>query len=105
MELFFEILLAAFAVFGLWCAIRLLAQSLFSSRSVGTVIEVFDRETAAHLPMLLEEVRHAPFACRRAPLVVLYSSELCLAYGEPCEAERELIERYGGRWFVVQTKK
>jgi hypothetical protein len=69
------------------------------------VIEVFDRKTAANLPMLLEEVRHAPFARRRAPLVVLYSAELCLAYGEPSEAEKELIESFGGRWFVVQTGK
>ncbi len=105
MELFFEIFLAAMAVFGLWCALCLVAQSLLASRCIGTVIEIVDRETAARLPSLLEEARHAPFARRRAPLVVLYSSELCLAYGEPCEAERELIERYGGRWFVVQTKK
>ena len=103
MELFFEIFLAAFAVFGLWCALQLVAQSLFASRCVGTVIEVFDRKTAANLPMLLEEVRHAPFARRRAPLVVLYSAELCLAYGKPSEAEKELIESFGGRWFVVQT--
>ena len=105
MELFFEIFLAAFAVFGLWCALCLAAQSLFASRCVGTVIEVFDRETAANLPMLLEEVRHAPFARRRAPLIVLYSEELCLTYGEPSEAEREWIESCGGRCFVVQTKK
>jgi hypothetical protein len=69
------------------------------------VIEVFDCTTAANLPMLLAEVRHAPFARRRARLVVLYSAELCLAYGEPSEAEKELIESFGGRWFVVQTKK
>ncbi|MBE6659778.1 MAG: hypothetical protein E7605_00035 [Ruminococcaceae bacterium] len=104
MELFFEIFLAAFAVFGLWCAFCLAAQSLFASRCVGTVIEVLDRETAANLPMLLEEVRHAPFARRRAPLIVLYSAELCLTYGEPSEAEREWIESCGGRWFVVQIK-
>ena len=102
MELFFEIFLAAFAVFGLWCALCLAAQSLFASRCVGTLIEVFDRKTAANLPMLLEEVRHAPFARRRAPLIVLYSEELCLAYGEPSKAEREWIESLGGRWFVVQ---
>lgn len=105
MELFFEILVAAFAVFGAWCTIRLTAQALFSSRCIGTVIEIFDRTAAANLPMLLEEVRHAPFAQRRAPLIVLYSAELCLAYGEPSEAERELIESFGGRWLVAQMKK
>ena len=103
MELFFEISLAAFAVFGLWCAIRLVAQLLFASHCIGTVIEVFDRKTAANLPMLLEEVRHAPFARRRAPVIVLYSDELCLTYGEPSVAERELIARYGARWYTVQT--
>lgn len=101
MELFFEIFLAAMAVFGLWCALRLMAQMLLSSRCIGTVIEVFDARTAAELPSLLEEARRAPFRQRRMPIVVLYSAELCFAYGEPSEAERELITRHGATWYIV----
>jgi len=103
MELFFEVFLAAMAVFGLWCTVRLLAQSLLSSRCIGTVIEIADRESAARLPLLLEEVRHAPFARRRAPVVVLYSREMCLLYGAPGQAERELMAHYGARWSIIQT--
>jgi hypothetical protein len=102
MELFFEIFLAGMAVFGLWCALRLMAQMLLASRCIGTVIAVFDAKTAAELPSLLEEVRHAPFRQRRKPVVVLYSDELCLTYGEPNQAERELIARYGATWHIVR---
>ena len=104
MELFFEIFLAAMAVFGLWCAVSLIAQSLLSSRSIGTVIEVYDRETAGRLPLLLEEVRHAPFARRHAPVVVLYSKELCAAYGPPGQEERECMAHYGARWAIVEPE-
>jgi hypothetical protein len=104
MGLFFEIFLAAMAVFGLWCALCLIAQSVLSSRCIGTVIEVCDRETAARLPALLEEVRHAPFARRGTPIVVLYGEELCMEYGEPGEEERELMAHYGARWAIVNVK-
>ena len=105
MELFFEIFLAAMAVFGLWCALCLVALTALSSRCIGTVIEVYDRETAARLPALLEEVRHTPFARRGAPVVVLYSRQLCLEYGEPSEAERELMAHYGAGWGIVDIKE
>ena len=104
MELFFEIFMAAMAVFGLWCAVSLIAQSLLSSRSIGTVIEIYDRETAGRLPLLLEEVRHAPFARRHAPVVVLYSKELCAAYGPPGQEERECMAHYGARWAIVEPE-
>ena len=104
MELFFEIFIAAMAVFGLWCALQLLAQSLFGSRTVGTVIEVFDKETAARLPSLLEEVRYAPFGRRGVPLVVLYGADLCAEYGSPDIHEQELIAHFGGQWYVVEPK-
>ena len=104
MELFFEVFVAAMAVFGLWCALQLLAQSLLGSRAVGTVIEVFDKETAARLPSLLEQVRHTPFGQRRAPIVVLYGAELCLKYGTPGAEERELIAHFGGHWYIVEPK-
>jgi len=103
MELFFEIFLAAMAVFGLWCALCLVAQSLLASRCIGTVIEIVDRETAARLPSLLEEARHAPFARRRAPIVVLYSEQLCLQWGEPGREERELLSYYGARWAIADV--
>ena len=104
MELFFEIFMAAMAVFGLWCAVSLIAQSLLSSRGIGTVIEVYDRDTAGRLPGLLEEVRHAPFARRRAPIVVLYSKELCAVYGPPGREERECMAYYGARWAIVELE-
>lgn len=104
MGLFFEIFLAAMAVFGLWCAICLLAQSLLSSRNIGVVIKIFDKETADRLSDLLEETSHAPLSRSNAPLVVLYSEEVCFAQARPTAAEVSLIERQGGEWYVVNVK-
>ena len=99
MELFFEIFLAAMAVFGLWCVMCLVAQSLFSSRNIGVVIEIFQEETADRLMDLLEETRHAPLSRRNAPLAVLYDEDLA----RPTAAEIAMIERLGGQWYVVKT--
>ena len=105
MELFFEIFLAAMAVFGVWCAICLMAQSLFSSRNIGVVIEIFQEETADRLMDLLEETQHAPLSRRPAPLVVLYSEEVYFSCARPTAAEIATIERLGGQWYVVKTKQ
>ena len=105
MELFFEVFMAAMAVFGLWCALRLLSEALLGSRSIGTVIEITDEKTAARLPELLEEVRNLPFGQRGKPLIVLYSADLSLQYGTPDARERELIAHFGGRWCVAGSPK
>ncbi len=105
MELFFEIFLAAMAVFGFWCVMCLVAQSLFSSRNIGVVIEIFQEETADRLMDLLEETRHAPLFRRHAPLVVLYSEDLCFSCARPTAAEVAMIERLGGQWYAVKTTR
>lgn len=93
------------AVFGLWCALRLLSEALLGSRSIGTVIEITDEKTAAQLPYLLEEVRNLPFGQRGKPLIVVYSADLFLQYGTPDARERELIAHFGGRWCVAESQK
>ena len=105
MELFFEVFMAAMAVFGLWCALRLLTEALLGSRAIGTVIEIVDEKTAARLPELLEEARNLPFGQRGKPLIVIYSADLSLQYGTPDARERELIAHFGGRWCVSESQK
>lgn len=105
MELFFEIFIAAMAVFGVWCALCLIAQSLFSSRNIGVAIEIFEESTADRLIDLLEETKNAPLSHPHAPLVVLYSEDLCLSHARPTAAEAAMIERVGGRWFTVNVRK
>ncbi len=101
MELFFEIFLAAMAVFGLWCAMCLIAQSLLSSRNIGVVIEVFDESAAQNLPALLNEVRTSPLSRRHQPVAVLYSEELCLSHARPNVQDRAMIAQQGAQWYVV----
>ena len=101
MELFFEIFLCAMAVFGLWCSLCLIAQSLLSSRNIGVAIEIFDETSAQHLSALLEEVGTDPLSCRRRSVTVLYSEELCMTRARPTAADQAVIKEAGARWCVV----
>ncbi len=105
MELFFEILIAVLAVFGLWCAIRLLADAAFGSRRIGTVIYVSDEATARELPELLQQARHAPFRKRGETLLVLYEEQYLCAQGEPSTALRAMIARAGGILVIGTTQQ
>ena len=100
MELFFELLLAALAVFGLWCALRLLAETWFSSRFVMMAVEVSDEDAKASLWQLLEETR-ANLSCRRGShIVVLYDRSL-LQDGALPSAVRGACRRFGARCYII----
>ena len=106
MGLFFEILLCAFAVFGLWCAMRLLCEACLGSKSIRMAIVIDSPERAAELPQLIDEAR-AYLSCRRGDgLVVLCDAALgengeipplltacCQGYGVPCR----LVGRVQGK--------
>ena len=100
MELFFELLLAALAVFGFWCAMRLLSEALFSSHCVSMAVEVLDESTKTSLWQLLEETR-ANLSCRRGShIIVLYDRSL-LEDGALPPAVRAACRRYGARCYVI----
>lgn len=57
-----EILIAACAVFGLYCLVRLVAGMLFRSENILMAIEVNTEEELQRLPMTIEEARGSMFA-------------------------------------------
>lgn len=100
MELFFDLLLAALAVFGLWCALRLVTEALCSSRNVTVAVEVLDSQAGEALGQLLLEAR-ANLSCRRGrPIVVLYGRHL-LENGRLPPAAQCACRRYGARCYIV----
>lgn len=102
MELFFELLLAALAVFGLWCLLRLVTESLCSSQSVCMAVEVLDGTARDTLGALLWEAR-ANLSCRRGSTVVVLYDRALLEDGELPKNVACACRRYGARCYIVDS--
>ena len=97
MELFFELLIAALAVFGLWCLIHLLAETFLVSRRITLAVDL--TETVDACPEVLLSQAARMLSCRRGQTVLL----ICTREWA-CENEAEaLAERYGARLCVVES--
>ena len=100
MGLFFELLLAAFAVFGVWCALRLAIEGWCASPCITQAIYVSDEQTAACLGALIREAR-AHLACRRgSSIAVLYDRRLLDGERVP-DAVLCVCRRHGVRCYIV----
>ena len=75
-ELIAEILLALFAVFGLYCAIRLFVTSRLLPTRAGFLIEIREGTTAQDIPLLLDRVKDALFLCGTGRIVALVDPTL-----------------------------
>lgn len=100
MELFFELLLCAFAVFGLWCALRLGSESLFLSRQIAPSVMIRTVEDVRGACGLLREAR-ATLSCRRGETIVVLCDERLTDRGRPPEILTAACRRHGARCFVV----
>jgi hypothetical protein len=101
MELFFELLLAALAVFGLWCLLRLVTESLCSSQSVCMAVEVLDSAARDSLGALLREARANLSYRRGSTVVVFYDRALLEDGGALPENVACICRRYGARCYIV----
>ena len=100
MGLFFELLLAALAVFGLWCALRLAIEAWCSSPCITMAIRISDEQTAACLGALLKEAKTG-LSCRRgSSIAVLYDRSLLDGEGIPA-AVLCVCRRHGAVCYVV----
>ncbi len=104
MGLFFELLLAALAVFGLWCALRLVTEALCSSRNVTVAVEVLDATARDALCALLREAR-ANLSCRRGSTVAVLYDRSLLESGELPPAVRGACRRYGARCYIIDAAR
>ena len=91
---------AAFAVFGLICAVKMLVDFWFPLKQVAVTVEVQTKEDADVLEMLMNEARSAFFRKGGTRLVVLLAEELT-EDGEIPEAVVVILERYGAECYLV----
>ena len=104
-EALWRVAVALFAAFGLYCALRMLAESLFASDRIAVAIEIETRGDARDLDMLLHEARVLFGRRRGMRIVVLLSAELMdgtLGEGTTLSpACEELLERYGAECYLM----
>ena len=72
-----EIILAVFAVFGIYAMIRLFVTSCLSSSRVSVAIEIREGTEPEDLASLLEEARERMPFCGRCRLVALIEPRMC----------------------------
>ena len=93
-ELLFYVAMATAAVFGLICALWLLADLLCGSR-VGVAVRVMYTEDREHLDLLLSEAKD--LFGRRRDIVVLLSREQ-----PPLNAQEvALLQRYHAQLYII----
>ena len=103
MELFFEILFAACAVFGLWCAMQLALQALVGSPYLTIAVRLTDAEAAQQLWVLLEQAQAMLSYRRRMHIVVLYDRSL-LENGRVSPGQEAIMRHFGAVCHVVDGK-
>lgn len=100
MGLFFELVLAAFAVFGLWCAMRLVIEAWCSSPCITPAITVSDEQTAAGLGALIKEAKANLSWRRGSRITVLYDRRLLDGEDVP-DAVLCVCRRHGAVCYIV----
>lgn len=96
---------ALFAVFGFFCAVRVMADLLFPNKRISVAVEVWTREDAEELDLMLGEAA-ARSMQRGARLVVLLSVELMdgtVGVGEELlDYYAELLDRFGAECYLIE---
>ena len=105
LNLFWGILLLACSVFGAYCAIKTLAEALFSSDRITVALEILDRQDADELDMLLCEAQSTSLRRGRTRVVVLLSSALMdgtVGVGDELyDGYSDLLDRYGAECYLI----
>ena len=99
MGLFFELTIAALAVFGLWCLLRLTVESLLTSRHITVAVDL--REPSDECPDALLAQAARMLSCRRGQAVLL----VCTREWAQENGAEALCERHGARLCIVETLK
>ena len=96
-EVFFQILIAAFAVFGLYALLAFVRMTWFVSNKIMVCVDVDTAEAAKELLTYLAEAQEVPFAGKNGILVLLkrtYATDEIM----------EKLRRYRVRFFVVDME-
>ena len=104
-DLFLRIVLLACAVFGAYCAIKTLAEALFSSDRITVALEIRDVQDVDELDMLLCEAQSTSLRRGHTRVVVLLSSALMdgtVGEGDELyDSYMDLLARYGAECYLI----
>jgi hypothetical protein len=93
------------AVFGLWCAIKVLGDMIFAPRCLMVAIEIKNEKDAEMLDVLLQQAHSAFFRQKMRRVVVLIDQPLlygCIGHdGVPSVRVLELLAYYGAEYRVI----
>ena len=91
-----EVVLALFAVFGLYSAVRLLVQKLFGDKRIFLAVEILTKEDARLAEGLIREALGTYFITASDRLAVIVSKEL----SEDAELIG-IIDLYGAECYII----
>lgn len=74
-EVFLEIVIAAFAVFGLFSLVELIGETYFRSDSVVLAVEVDSEQVAREFALYVKEAREALFLRGKSEVIVIIKKE------------------------------
>ena len=105
LETLLAVTLSMLAVFGLWCALKLIGETLFSHKCLVAAIEITNEKDAEMLDVLLQQAHSAFFCQRSRRIVVLFNAPLLYGRlghdGVPSEHVLELLAFYGAEYRVI----
>ena len=105
LETLLAVTLSLLAVFGLWCALKLIGETLFSHKCLVAAIEITNEKDAEMLDVLLQQAHSAFFCQRSRRIVVLFDAPLLYGRlghdGVPSEQVLELLAFYGAEYRVI----
>ena len=105
LETLLAVTVSMLAVFGLWCALKLIGETLFSHKCLVAAIEMTNEKDAEMLDVLLQQAHSAFFCQRSRRIVVLFDAPLLYGRlghdGVPSEHVLELLAFYGAEYRVI----
>ncbi len=99
------VIVSMLAVFGLWCAIKVLGDMVFTPRCLVAAIEIKNEKDAEMLDVLLQQAHSAFFRQKMRRIVVLIDEPLlygCIGHdGVPDVRTLELLTYFGAEYRVI----
>ena len=106
LQLILEVSVALFAVFGFYCALRMVADLFWMPKQLYVAIEVQNKEDAEMLDVLLHEA-YSAFFRKGHRIAVLLSSDLMngtVGNGEELfEKYSDLLDSYGAECYLIDS--
>ena len=93
-----EVIVALFAVFGFYSAVKLLAQRIFSAENIILAVEIKTDEDVLNAEMLIREALGSFLLTSSSRIAVLVYEGLC------CAELRSVVEKYGVQMYIVDSE-